>query len=82
MVTAADMLRRWAREGAPEEASLVDPQQAALLYEMRLVLDRMLQWEGYHEVVNMLRDILRLQRELNAETKDAVLRDTGDLFDD
>lgn len=82
LVTAADTLRQWARERSPERASTVDPQQVVLLYEMRLVLARMLQWEGYHEVVNMLRDILRLQRELNKETKDALLEDTGDLFDD
>ena len=81
LVTAADTMRQWARDTSPERASLVDPQQVAILDEMRQVLARMLQWEGYHEVVNMLRDILRLQRELNRETKDSILEDTGDLFD-
>ena len=73
-------MRQWARDTSPERASLVDPQQVAILAEMRQVLVRMLQWEGYHEVVNMLRDIIRLQRELNRETKDALLEDTGDLL--
>ena len=81
LVTAADTMRQWARDTSPERASLVDPQQVAILAEMRQVLVRMLQWEGYHEVVNMLRDIIRLQRELNRETKDSLLEDTGDLFD-
>lgn len=82
LVTAADLLRQWARDASPERASGIDPRQVAILAEMRSVLARMIQWEGYHEVVDMLRDIIRLQGELNAETKDALLEDAGRLFDD
>jgi hypothetical protein len=42
----------------------------------------MLQWEGYQEAVNMLRDILRLQNELRTETKDAAQQQGSKVFDD
>ncbi len=61
---------------------MVDPQQVALLSQMRAILANMLQWEGYQEAVNMLRDILRLQNELRTETKDAAQQQSGGVFDD
>ena len=82
LVTAADLLRQWARDASPERAAGIDPQQVTILAEMRSVLARMLQWEGYHEVVDLLRDIIRLQGELNAETRDTLLEDADRIFDD
>ncbi len=60
----------------------MDPQQAAVLAQMREVLAFMIQWEGYNEVVNMLRDIVRLQGELKGETEERLLEEAGDVFDD
>lgn len=82
MVVAADTQRLWGRDGAPEVAARVDPQQAEIVTKMRAVLATMIQWEGYQEVVNLLRDIVRLQGELNAETKKAFESEGGDVFDD
>lgn len=82
LVDAADSLRRWAREASQESASNVDPLQAAALSRMRNVLSNMLQWEGYQEVVSMLRDIMRLQQELQDEVRDDLERQAGDLFDE
>ncbi|MBI4719505.1 MAG: hypothetical protein HY763_17045 [Planctomycetes bacterium] len=82
MVTAADTLRQWAREGSAELAARVDAQQETVLSQMRSVLAAMIQWEGYHEVVNMLRDIVRLQTELHSETKEALQKEAGNVFDD
>ena len=82
LVTAADLLRQWARDALPERASAIDPHQVVVLAGMRAVLARMVQWEGYHEVVEMLRDIIRLQSELNAETKDVLVQEADELFDD
>jgi hypothetical protein len=82
LITAADMIRRWARDGSPERASLIDPQQVAVISQMRAVLENMIQWEGYHEIVNMLRDIIRLQRELNEEAEQTLLDSAGDIFED
>jgi len=81
LVLAADLIRRWSRDGTPESASLIDPQQADVLLHMREVLARMIQYEGYQEAVNMLRDILRLENELNEETKRKIEEQAGDLFD-
>lgn len=82
LVLAADTLRRWSRDASPETGSLVDPQQATLLTTMREVLANMIQWEGYQEAVNTLRDILRLQAELEAETQRAIEDQARDIFDE
>ena len=49
---------------------------------MRAVLDAMLQWEGYHEALNMLREIIRMQRELAKEAEKAAVDRAGDVFED
>ncbi len=79
---AADTIRRWSRDPEGEVGATVDPQQVALLSQMRAILANMLQWEGYQEAVNMLRDILRLQKELRTETQDAARQQGGKVFDD
>lgn len=81
LVLAADLIRQWSRDAAPESASRIDPQQAEVLLQMRDVLSRMIQWEGYQEAVNMLRDILRLESELNEETKRKIEEEAGDVFE-
>lgn len=82
LVAAADAIRQWSREGSADKAVPVDPQQVAVLSQMRAVLATMIQWEGYHEVVEMLRDIIRLQNELTEETKETLLREADEVFDD
>ena len=81
-ILAADTIRQWSREASNEIGSLVDPQQVAILSQMRAVRDHMIEWEGYQEVINMLRDLIRLQRELHTETKDAVQNQASEVFDD
>jgi hypothetical protein len=82
LISAADVIGRWSREMTPAGASAIDPQQVALLSQMRAVLSRMIQWEGYQELISMLRDIIRLQRALQTETKDVLQKQAGDVFDD
>jgi hypothetical protein len=82
LITASDTIRRWSRDRAPETASLIDAQQIAVISQMRAVLAHMIQWEGYQEVVNMLRDIIRLQKELGDEAERALLESASDVFDD
>ncbi len=79
---AADTIRRWSHDPQGDAGLTVDPQQVALLSQMRAILANMLQWEGYQEAVNMLRDILRLQNELRTETKDAAQQQGSKVFDD
>lgn len=86
LVTTADTLRQWTRTASQgesaEKAALVDAQQVAILLQMREILANMIQWEGYQEVVSMLRDILRLQQELRSETNESLQGQAGDVFDD
>ncbi len=82
LVAAADMIRQWSREATAEKADQIDPQQVAVLSQMRSVRDNMIQWEGYQEVVSMLRDIIRLQQELQNETRKALQDQASDVFDD
>jgi hypothetical protein len=82
LVLAADLIRQWSRSGSAETASQVDPRQAEVLLQMRLVLSRMIQWEGYQEAINMLRDILRLENELREETRKKLEAQAGDVFED
>ncbi len=79
---AADLLHRLQTQPGSDLAARVDPGQAAILSRMRLVLDNMLKWEGYQETVTMLREILRLQRELNEETRKTLDEQGGDFFND
>ena len=82
LTDAADLLRRLARERTEALAATVDPLQAQILTRMQLILDNMLKWEGYQETVNMLREILTMQRELSEETQQQIERSGSDVFDD
>ncbi len=82
LVIAAETINRWAQNTATDTADLVDPQQISLLSQMREILASMIQWEGYQEAVNMLRDILRLQNELRTETSEAAEKQAGEVFED
>lgn len=82
LTDGADLLRRLGREKTDVLAAAVDPLQARILARMQIILDNMLKWEGYQETVNMLREILQLQRELRDETRDEIDRAGGDVFDD
>ena len=82
LVSGADAIRRWSRAGAGENVDQIDPQQAAILVKMRTVLENMVQWEGYQEVVGMLRDLIRIQQQLRQETQEALEDQASDIFDD
>lgn len=81
MLHAADTIRLWGG-GAADAAAALDPQQAELLQRMRAVLSQMLQWEGYQEVVSLLRDIIRLQRGLAEETQKGTEQQADEAFED
>ena len=82
LVAEADALRSLAEEGTVTRAAKIDPEQERIIDEMRRILSRMLEWEGYQEVVNMLRDIIRLQEELQEETRAQLGDQVKDVFDD
>ncbi len=81
LVDAASLLRDIGRmEDAETAAQVADRRQSAVLTKMRRVLNNMLKWEGFHEAVTMLREVLRLQEELNRETVDELERQASDIL--
>lgn len=82
LVTAVDQLRSFFRTPTAEMADRADKEQVAVLSQMRSILANMVEFEGYQEAVNMLRDILRLQNELRTETLKSVQEQGKGLFDD
>ncbi len=46
--------------------------QEEILARMNQILANMLKWEGFQEAVILLRDVLKLQRELNIETQQRI----------
>lgn len=79
---AGDVLRRLAADLTPEASELVDRQQVDLINSMQSILANMLQWEGYQEILTMLRDIIELEQELSDELQADQLKGADELFDD
>ncbi|MCG3129685.1 MAG: hypothetical protein FLDDKLPJ_00419 [Phycisphaerae bacterium] len=79
---AAERVRSWSADGTDASEGAVDPAQALVLNEMAEILTRMRRTEGYHDAVTMLQDIIRLQKELNEETREKAVREASDIFDD
>lgn len=82
LVTAADTIRQWSRSLKAETASMIDPQQVSVNAQMRKILENMIQWEGYQEVISLLRDIIRLQNDLSEETQRTLEDQAKDIFDE
>jgi hypothetical protein len=82
MVAAADSLRAALREPGSASLAELDQQQAGILAGMQRILDRMQQWEGYHEIVSLLRTIQEMQKDLHEETRARVLEQADDVFED
>lgn len=77
---AADALDAAGQELAGETLQRADDQLRAILQSMRSVLANMLKWESYNEAVNLLRDIIKLQGQVNRETEAALERQLEDIF--
>ncbi len=82
LVSAADSLRAIDRDRSEEAAGRADGDQIAVLNEMRRILGNMLKWEGFQEAVAMLREVVRLQKDLHRETQDEIERRAAELLGD
>ncbi|MFO0974090.1 MAG: hypothetical protein U1A27_11740 [Phycisphaerae bacterium] len=54
--------------------------QEAILAQMRSILANMLKWEGYNEAVSLMRDLLKLQSDVNRQTQVEIERRLDELF--
>jgi hypothetical protein len=77
---AAEGIQRLQMAFTRDRADEVQQQQRRLVQSMYAVLANMLKWEGYGEAVAALRDIIRLQGNLNRETQERLQREIERLF--
>jgi len=68
-IAAIEELNRRADQAAWQE---VRKAQEEVLAKMNQILANMLKWEAFQEAVILLRDVLKLQRELNTETQQRI----------
>ena len=80
MTEAADALGAIARGDAGADLIAIDPEQARIVETMRRILSQMLQWEGFHEAVAILRDVIKTQSNLNRETDEELKRRIQEIF--
>ncbi len=57
-------------------------QQEQILKEMKKILRNMVKWEGYQEAVNLLRDILKSQKNVNEQTLKEQQKRILNIFDE
>ena len=77
---AADKMAEARRGFDRKTADAVEQAQNTLLEDMNAVLAAMLKWEGYNEAVSLLRDVIRLQSDLNRQTQGRVEEQADKLF--
>ena len=77
---AAEGIERLQAAYTADRADEVQQQQRRLVQSMYAVLANMLKWEGYGEAVAALRDIIRLQGNLNRETQEQLQREIERMF--
>ncbi len=69
---AAEALEAVARERTAGTFAAARSAQESVLAAMRTILANMLQWEGFQEAITLLRDIQKLQSEINRETDQRI----------
>lgn len=79
---AADGIQRLQAAYTADRAADVQQVQRRLVQSMYAVLANMLKWEGYGETVAALRDVIRLQGNLNRETQERLQRQIERMFGD
>ncbi|MEP0844249.1 MAG: hypothetical protein HRF43_16235, partial [Phycisphaerae bacterium] len=66
---AADGIDGLARNASDEAIQSVKTSQDAILADMNRILAAMQKWEGYQEAVALLREVLKMQGNLNQEVE-------------
>jgi len=79
---AASLLERLRDRFEVKTADEVQEAQKQLLRAMNAILAAMLKWEGYNEAVALVREIVRLQQEVNEDTREKLDREIERLFGD
>lgn len=77
---AADLMARLSRAWSAPTADELDAAQVRILRLMNQALANMLKWEGFNEATALLRDILKLQGDVNRQTKEELERQIERMF--
>ncbi|MEK6644058.1 MAG: hypothetical protein AABZ08_09125 [Planctomycetota bacterium] len=77
---AADAMERLHGVFDRAAAQDVENHQTRLIQQMNAILANMLKWEGYNEAVGMLRDVIRLQTDVNRQTQSRLEQQAENLF--
>ena len=86
MPAAADWFDRARKAGlAPAErremlTAAID-QQASVIEQMQAILKAMVKMEGYQEAINLLREVLKAQEDINEQTRREIEKRIEDIFD-
>jgi len=78
---AGDLLDRLRAGYEPGAAAEIEALQQAILRRMYGILAEMLKWEGYNEAVALLRDMLRLQKDITEDTRKELERRIERMFE-
>lgn len=82
MPDAADRIDRLSRSASAEEVAAARDAQEAILAEMNRILANMVKWEGFQEAVALLREVMKMQGELNQETEKRIEAEIFGLADE
>lgn len=77
---AADLLERLRETFDDETSRVAEAAQTQIVRSMYAILADMLKWEGYNEAIALLREVVRLQHEVNEDTKITLDREIERLF--
>ncbi len=72
MPAAAEAIDRLARNPSQPMRESADDAQRAVNRQMELILANMVKREGFQEAIALLREVMKIQDELNEETEDAI----------
>ncbi|HEM46864.1 MAG TPA: hypothetical protein ENO23_07450 [Alphaproteobacteria bacterium] len=80
MPEALSRLSRLAQRDDAAERAALRPEQTRLLETMRGVLAAMLKYEGFQEIISLLRDIVELQDSVTEDTERQLAEDIESIF--
>ena len=72
MPDAADVLTRLAQDINAETQQQAQVGQEAVLQEMNQILANLIQWEGFQEALQLLREVLEMQEDVSEETEKRI----------
>ncbi|MCB9852701.1 MAG: hypothetical protein H6819_06370 [Phycisphaerales bacterium] len=78
---SAEMLERLRENFDSGLARQVEGRQKEIVRQMYAILAEMIKWEGYNEAVALLRDVLRLQKDVSEDTRAELEREIERMFE-